>query len=112
MTRQQGGGPLSPMAALERALALSEQLAALADGGDVGQTVRLDAERRQLLKSAQATLRPLDEQSRAIVREITALNDRTLGLMEHRRRAKEREMDIAAVGRRAVAAYGSVRMQR
>jgi hypothetical protein len=32
--------------------------------------------------------------------------------MEHRRRAKGREMDMAAVGRRAVAAYGRVRMQR
>jgi hypothetical protein len=111
MTRQQDAG-LPPIAALERALRLSEQLAALADGGDVSQTVRLDAERRQLLESARATSQPLDEQSRGILREITALNDRTLGLMEHRRRAKGREMDIAAVGRRAVAAYGGVRMQR
>jgi Cdc6-like AAA superfamily ATPase len=102
--RQEGGS-------LERALAISRQLAELADGGDVSQTLRLDAERRQLLKSAQSTLRPWDEQSRAILREICALNDRTLGLMEHRRRAKGREMDIAAVGRRAVAAYGSVRMR-
>jgi hypothetical protein len=105
MTRQQA------VAALERALVLSEQLAALADGGEVGQTVRLDAERRQLLKSARAALHPLDEQSRSILREITSLNDRTLGLMEHRRRAKGREMDIAAVGRRAVTAYARVRMQ-
>jgi hypothetical protein len=106
MTRQQG------MASLQRALRVSEQLAALADSGDVSQTVRLDSERRQLLKSARAALLPLDEQSRSILREITALNDRTLGLMEHRRRAKGREMDLAAVGRRAVAAYGRVRMQR
>jgi hypothetical protein len=106
MTRQQA------TAALERALGLSEQLAALADTGDVSQTVRLDAERRQLLKSARAALHPLDEQSRSILRNISLLNDRTLGLMEHRRRAKGREMDVAAVGRRAVAAYGRVRMQR
>lgn len=111
MTRQPEDA-LPPIAVLERALAISEQLAALADSGDVSQTVRLDAERRQLLQSAGAALRPLDEQSRAILREITALNDRTLGLMQHRQRAKGREMDIAAVGRRAVAAYGSVRMQR
>jgi hypothetical protein len=106
LTRQQA------IAVLERALGLSQQLAALVDGGDVSQTVRLDAERRQLLKSARAALHPLDERSRSILREITALNDRTLGLMEHRRRAKGREMDMAAVGRRAVAAYASVRMQR
>ena len=99
------------IASLERALALSEKLLALADGGDVSQTGRLDAERRQLLQSARSALYPLDERSRSMLREIISLNDRTLGLMEHRRRAKGREMDIAAVGRRAVAAYGRVRMQ-
>jgi hypothetical protein len=97
---------------LQRALRLSQQIAALADGGDVSQLVRLDAERLQLLKAARAALHPLDEQSGSMVRQITALNDRTLGLMEHRRRAKGREMDMAAVGRRAVAAYANVRMQR
>ena len=106
MTQQQA------IADLERALGISEQLAALADAGDLGQTVRLDAERRQLLKSARAAMHPPDEQSRSILRKISLLNDRTIGLMEHRRRAKGREMDIAAVGRRAVAAYGRVRMQR
>jgi hypothetical protein len=100
------------MATLQRALQLSEQLAALADGGDVGLTVSLDAERLQLLKSARAALHPLDERSRSILGEIAALNDRTLGLLEHRRRAKGRDLDMAAVGRRAVAAYANVRMQR
>jgi hypothetical protein len=100
------------VASLERALELSEQLALIADAGDAGETVRLDAERRQLLKSARAALHPLDERSRSILRQIAELNDRTLGLLEHRRRAKGREMDIAAVGRRAVAAYASVRMRR
>jgi hypothetical protein len=106
MTREQA------MQLLQRALRLSEQIAVLADGGDVSQIVQLDAERLQLLKSARAALRSLDEQSGSIVGQITALNDRTLGLMEHRRRAKGRELDMAAVGRRAVAAYGRVRMQR
>ena len=100
------------MAALRHALKLSQQLAAVADGGDVGLAVRLDAERLQLLKSARAALHPLDERSRSILGEIAALNDRTLGLLEHRRRAKGRDMDMAAVGRRAVAAYANVRMQR
>jgi hypothetical protein len=100
------------VAVLQRALALSERLAAVADGGDVSLTVSLDAERLQLLKSARAALHPMDERSRSVLREIAVLNDRTLGLMEHRRRAKGREMDTAVVGRRAVAAYGRVRMHR
>ncbi len=100
------------MAVLERALQLSEQLAALADGGDVSLAVRLDAERLQLLKSVRAALHPMDERSRSILSEIAALNDRTLGLLEHRRRAKGRDMDMAAVGRRAVAAYANVGMPR
>jgi hypothetical protein len=105
MTREQA------IELLQRALRLSEQIAALADGGDASQIVRLDAERLQLLESARTALRSLDEQSQSIVGQIAVLNDRTLGLMEHRRRAKGREIDIAAVGRRAVAAYGRVRMQ-
>jgi hypothetical protein len=105
MNRQQA------IVVLERALGLSEQIAALADGGDVGQIVRLDLQRRQLLKSARAVLHPLDERSSSILCEISALNDRTVGLMEHRLRAKGREMDMATVGRRAVAAYASVRMR-
>lgn len=106
MTREQA------VSRLRRALHLSEQIAALADGGDVSQIVGLDAERLQLLKSARSALGSFDEQSRSIAGQITALNDHTLGLLEHRRRAKGREMDMAAVGRRAVAAYGRVRMQR
>ena len=100
------------MAVLQRALQLSEQLAAVADGGDVSLAVSLDAARLQLLKSARAALHPMDERSRSILSEIAALNDRTLGLLEHRRRAKGRDMDMAAVGRRAVAAYANVRVQR
>jgi len=111
MTRQQA------MEALECALRLSEQIEELADSGDVSDTARLDVERRQLLESAQAALHPLDEHSCAMLRDITALNDRSVGLMEHRLRAKVRDMDMASVGRRAVAAYGEaahagVRMQR
>jgi len=99
MTRQQA------IEVLECALRLSEQIVALTDSGDVNETVRLDVERRQLLQSARAALHPLDERSQSIVRDITALNDRSVGLMEHRLRAKVRDMDMATVGRRAVAAY-------
>jgi hypothetical protein len=100
------------VAALQRALEISRDLAAVADSGDLRLTVSLDAERLQLLKSVRAALRPMDEKERAVLREITALNDRALGLVEHRRRATGRDMDMLAVGRRAVRAYSSNRMQR
>jgi hypothetical protein len=103
---------LEAIAVLQHALDLSAQLVAVADGGEVSLTLSLDAERLQLLKSARAALHPMDERSRSLLGEIAALNDRTLGLLEHRRRAKGRDMDMAAVGRRAVAAYANVRMQR
>jgi hypothetical protein len=35
------------------------------------------------------------------------LNDRAIGLMEHQLRGKSRALDMAAVGRRAVAAYST-----
>ena len=99
-------------AALRRALEISRELAAIADGGDLPLTVSLDAERLQLLKSARAALQPMDENDRAVLREIAALNDRALGLLEHRRRAKGRDMDMLAVGRRAVRAYSNTLMRR
>jgi hypothetical protein len=99
-------------AGLQRALELSRQLAAVADGGDLHLSVSLDAERLQLLKSIRAALQPLDEKDRSVLREIAALNDRSLGLLEHRRRAKGRDMDMLAVGRRALRAYSSTLLQR
>jgi hypothetical protein len=106
MTRQYA------VAALQRALEISRELAALADGGDLRSTLSLDAERLQLLKSARAALRSLDEKDYAVLREIAALNDRALGFLEHRRRAKGRDMDMVAVGKRALRAYSSTQMQR
>jgi hypothetical protein len=100
------------IAALQRALEISREVAAVADGGDLEMAVSLDAERLQLLKSARASLQPMDENSRAMLREIAALNDRALGLLEHRRRAKGRDMDMLAVGRRAVRAYSNTLMRR
>jgi hypothetical protein len=100
------------VAGLQRALEISRELAAVADGGDLGMTLRLDAERRQLLKLLRGALQPLDEKDRAVLREIAALNDKALGLLEHRRRAKGRDMDMLAVGRRALRAYSSTLMQR
>jgi hypothetical protein len=102
-------------AALRRALEISRELTAVADAGDVGDvrlTVSLDAERLQLLKCARAGLHPMDENERSVLREIAELNDRAIGLIEHQRRIKGRAMDMAAVGRRAVAAYSTTRPQR
>lgn len=106
MTRPQA------LAALQRALEISRQLAAVADTGDLGLTVNLDAERLQLLKSVRAVLQPMDEKDCTVLREITALNDRALGFLEHRRRAKGRDMDMVAVGKRALRAYSSTQAQR
>ena len=100
------------VAALQRALEISHELTAVADGGDLEMALSLDAERLQLLKSARAALQPLDENHRTVLSEIAALNDRALGSLEHRRRAKGRDMDMLAVGRRAVRAYSNTLMRR
>ena len=94
-------------AALRHALQLSRELAVIADSGDVGLTQRLDAERLQLLKSARAAAQPLSEQDRELLREIVALNEKAIGFLEHRRRCKARDLDMAAVGKRAVRAYAA-----
>ena len=92
-------------AALQRAAEISRELATLADHGDVESARRLDAERLQLLKLARAVLHPLREHDRGLLREIVELNDKALGLMEHRRRCKARDLDMLSVGKRAVRAY-------
>jgi hypothetical protein len=102
-----------PAKALRRAAELSRELAAVADRGDLHLMVSLDAERMQLLKSFRLERKQLDAADRALLQEISQLNDWAIGLMEHHRRSKEREIDMAAVGRRAVAAYSSTsRRQR
>jgi len=100
------------IAALQRALDLSRELAALAEGGDLHLTLCLDAERLQLLKSIRGSLPPVDDKIRSDLCEIASLNDRALGSLEHRRRAKGRDMDMLAVGRRAMRAYTGTLMRR
>jgi hypothetical protein len=100
------------VAALHRALDLSQQLVRVADAGDVPQTVSLDAERLLLLQSVRQALQPMDEPHQAVLREIAVLNDQAIGLIEHHRRSKGRALDMAAVGRKAVAAYSGIRLQR
>jgi hypothetical protein len=94
-----------PAAALQRALDLSHQLVRIAEDGDADLAVSLDAERLELLKFVRHALRPMEEHHRAVLREISALNYRSIGSMEHRFRAKCRDMDMLAVGRRALRAY-------
>jgi hypothetical protein len=95
-------------AALQRAAEISRELAAQADAGDVQGTQRLDAERLQLLKSVNRT-EVLNPNDRALLREIAELNERAIGILEHRRRITGRQIDMAAVGRRAVLAYAVTR---
>jgi hypothetical protein len=92
---------------LSRALAISRELSQLAEAGDATATVTLNAERRELLRAAHPGYDPRDEDERAVLAEIALLNDRALGLLEHRLRIKGRELDLAAAGRRAVMAYAA-----
>lgn len=98
------------VAALQRALEISRELFEVADSGDVARVAGLDAERRGLLKSARATLQPMDEKDRSVLHAIADLNARSLGRMEHRFRAKCRDMDMLAAGRRALRAYANIRL--
>jgi len=96
-------------AALQRALALSQEILAVAEAGDVHRVMSLDAERRRLLKSARDPARSLDERELSVLRTIADLNAQSLGRMEHRFRATCRDMDMLAAGRRALRAYGNSR---
>ena len=93
------------LAALQRALELSQELVTAAESGEVGEVARLDAERLRLLKSARHVLHPMTPADRSMLRAIADLNARSIGRMEHRFRAKCRDMDMLAAGRRAVRAY-------
>jgi hypothetical protein len=99
-------------AGLARALALSHEMHAAAEAANLTLLEPLDAERLELLKSFRLATKQVAAADRALLQQIAQLNDRTIGLLEHHRRAKGRDMDLAAVGRRAVAAYGMNRLQR
>ncbi len=97
---------------LERALALSRDLLSAADQADLQTLARLDAERLRLLQSLRSEREALSPGDQRMLREISELNDRAIGVVEHHRRTKGRELDLAAVGRRAVTAYSNTRQQR
>jgi len=92
---------------LARALALSHELLVVAAQGDVTAVANLDAERLRLLHSIRMKFTNMSADERLMLRKINELNDEAIGLLEHRRRRTERDMDMASAGRRAVAAYGS-----
>ncbi|HLW22955.1 MAG TPA: hypothetical protein VKT22_01195 [Steroidobacteraceae bacterium] len=96
-------------AALERALLLSHEIAALAERGDAVKAASLDVERRALLVSSRPVLWPLAPHEAAMLRQIAELNDRSIGRLEHCLRATCRDLDMLSVGRRALRAYGAHR---
>jgi hypothetical protein len=97
---------------LARALTLSHDLLGAAEKGDMQSLASLDRERMELLKFFRNTTQRLSAADRALLAQINATNERAIGLMEHRRRSKGRDLDMAAVGRRAVAAYADNRPRR
>jgi hypothetical protein len=97
---------------LERALEVSQEVLRAVDQGNLQSVAVLDAERLRLLQSARSRRESLSAGDHAMLREIAELNDRAIGLMEHLRRSKGRALDLAAVGRRAVAAYSNTRLLR
>ena len=102
----------NPDPGVARALALSEEILSAAESGKLESLEPLDLERMELLKSFRKATRHVAAADQALLQQIAQLNDRAIGLLEHQRRSKGRDLDMAAVGRRAVAAYSSVRLQR
>ena len=105
-----GGGGRQAASALQRVLELSRQVLEAAEGGEAERVISLDAERLRLLESLRLDPTPMDERKRALLRQIADLNDRSLGRMEHCLRAKCRDMDMLATGRRALRAYSNHRL--
>jgi hypothetical protein len=98
-------------AMLARALQLSQELLAIAECGELQAVLDLGAERLRLLHLTRSRPTAVGANEHRMLREIAELNDRAIGFLEHRRRIKAREIDTAAVGRRAVAAYSTTRLQ-
>jgi hypothetical protein len=99
-------------AVLERALELSRAVLAAADRGEGETALSIDAERLQLLKSVRRSATAFDASQRMLIKEIAVLNAKSIGALEHQRLLKGREIEQAAVGRRAVKAYANIRYLR
>ncbi|MEP6885710.1 MAG: hypothetical protein ABJC66_13265 [Gammaproteobacteria bacterium] len=99
----------TPDTALEQALALSHRLLEAADQSNFEQVTILDAERLSLLQSLRLQRDSMSEGARLMLRQVAELNERAIRLVDHRQRIKQRELDLAAVGRRAVSVYSTTR---
>jgi hypothetical protein len=97
---------------LARALALSHDMLSAAEKADLQSLASLDLERMELLKSFRNGTKRISAAEQALLSQINEINDRAIGLLEHQRRGKGRDLDMVAVGRRAVAAYSGNRPQR
>jgi hypothetical protein len=97
---------------LSRALALSHDMLSAAECGNLNSLESLDRQRLELLQSFRSATQQVAAADQALLQQIAQLNDRAIGLLEHQRRSKGRDLDMAAVGRRAVAAYSGIRAQR
>jgi hypothetical protein len=97
---------------LARALALSHDMLSAAEKGDLKSLASLDLERMELLKSFRNGTKLVSAADKALLQQINATNERAIGSLEHQRRSKGRDLDMAAVGRRAVAAYAGHRPRR
>ena len=86
---------------------LSEDILSAARLGDMFVLSQLDGQRRELVESFRRRVPRVDPDDQRLLDEIAVLNDRTIGTIEHMRRAKAREMDMVVVGRRALTAYAS-----
>ena len=99
-------------AELERVLQLSRELLTIAELGDVQLAANLDAMRMRLLESVRQRSTQIDAKDRLLLQSIAELNDKAIGHLEHRRRGKIRELDMASVGRRALDAYSATQLPR
>lgn len=97
---------------LARALALSHDMLRAAEKGELESLASLDRERMELLKFFRNGTKQVSAADRALLAQINSTNERAIGLLEHQRRSKGRDLDMAAVGRRAVAAYSGNRPRR
>ena len=105
---------VSTAALLARALEETHAVEALIEQGEWQQALERDAARQLLMMAAfgQDASRALDPELRALTDELLRMNNRLIGLAEHRRRAVERESDVLQLGRRAAAAYHQVDTER
>jgi hypothetical protein len=104
------GAMLNP--GLVRALAVSHDMLSAAEKGDLQSLTSLDLERMELLKLFRNGTKLVSAADQALLQQINEINDLAIGLVEHQRRSKGRDLDMAAVGRRAVAAYSDNRPRR